>query len=357
MTTSRVNIIPRPGEYDYGLYNINYKQNTSGKLDLSGCFGFKSHRSGWGAVMEQLKELHNSDGVFVDCFIERTFGWMSNFHINNGAIPYKKPWVGFIHNPVGVPTWYKDFNKLQFIFDNQQFQESLMYCRGLYTLSKDLKAWVISNLDNRYNVPIESILHPHVSKDYKCFTVDLFKRNNNKMIIDVGTWLRKQTTLYKLQAPGEYSKVKLWPKGHEEGSTNRKTMERFLEYEVNYLHCDNFTKQGVSNIDSVSDLMYDHLLSQNIVLLDCWDTSANNTVVECIERSTPILCPKLPALIEYLGIDYPFCFEDIPSITSLLTLEKIRECHEYLNLIKISDKLSIKKFIQGIESSHIYRRL
>lgn len=357
MSTSRVNIIPKPGEYDYGLYNINYKQNTSGKLDLSGCFGFKSHRSGWGAVMEQLSSLHSNNGVFVDCFIERTFGWMSNVQVNNGIIPYKKPWIGFIHNPAGVPTWYKDFNKLQFIFDNQQFQESLIYCRGLYTLSKDLNTWVTSNLSSRFDITIESILHPHVSKDYTCFTIESFKKNNNKMIIDIGTWLRKQTTLYKLQAPDEFNKVKLWPKGHEAGSTNRKTMERFLEYEVNYLQFDNFIKQGVSNIDSVSDLMYDHLLSQNIVLLDCWDTSANNTVVECIERSTPILCPRLPALVEYLGDGYPMFFDNVSDITSLLTLEKIKACHEYLNLIKISDKLSIKKFICDIETSQIYQRL
>ena len=50
---------------------------------------------------------------------------------------------------------------------------------------------------------------------------------------------------------------------------------------------------------------YDILLSKNIVYIDLWDSSANNTIVECIIRGTPIVAPRHPAVIEYLGQDYP----------------------------------------------------
>ena len=72
-----------------------------------------------------------------------------------------------------------------------------------------------------------------------------------------------------------------------------------------------------------------------------YDTSANNAVVECIARNTPILINRLPASEEYLGKDYPFFFNDIDHASSLLyDLDKVYEAHIYL-------KNMDKKWISG----------
>ena len=59
-------------------------------------------------------------------------------------------------------------------------------------------------------------------------------------------------------------------------------------------------------------------------------TSANNAVVECIVRNTPLVVNRLPALEEYLGKDYPLFFDRIEDATRLFAVDKILEGHTYL---------------------------
>lgn len=56
------------------------------------------------------------------------------------------------------------------------------------------------------------------------------------------------------------------------------------------------------NIDTID---YDILLSFNRVILNVFNSSPNNTILECIVRYTPIIVSKHPAIIEYLGETYP----------------------------------------------------
>ena len=92
-------------------------------------------------------------------------------------------------------------------------------------------------------------------------------------------------------------------------------------------------------------LEYDNLLVKNIVFIDLFDAAANNTILECILRRTPIIINKLPATIYYLGEDYPLFFNNINEVPNLLTKEKIANAHEYLKTIKLT---TIKEFISSI---------
>ena len=65
--------------------------------------------------------------------------------------------------------------------------------------------------------------------------------------------------------------------------------------------------------------------------MDIHDSSANNTVLEAIAYKTPLIVKKHPAIIEYLGKDYPLYFEDPNELNNnFITDEKIIECHKYL---------------------------
>ena len=82
---------------------------------------------------------------------------------------------------------------------------------------------------------------------------------------------------------------------------------------------------------------------ENIVFIELYDAAANNTVVECIVRNTPILVNKIPAIIDYLGHDYPLYYNNINEIPKLLTEENIFNAHQYLlNMNK--DNLYISYF-------------
>ena len=53
------------------------------------------------------------------------------------------------------------------------------------------------------------------------------------------------------------------------------------------------------------------LLCRNIAFVELHDAGANNTVVECIARATPLLVNKLPSVVEYLGAGYPFYYDSL----------------------------------------------
>ena len=94
------------------------------------------------------------------------------------------------------------------------------------------------------------------------------------------------------------------------------------------INIENFDTVIIKYTDTFEE--YDNLLSENIVLVDLFDASANNTVLECIIRNTPILINKLPAVVEYLGLDYPLYFNNLNEIDNLLEEKNIIKSHEYL---------------------------
>jgi len=76
------------------------------------------------------------------------------------------------------------------------------------------------------------------------------------------------------------------------------------------------------------------------VFLDLIDVSACNTLIECIVRNTPIVINRLPAIVEYLGEDYPLYYNTLEEATSLINDDrKILEAYRYL---KTKDKEFLK---------------
>jgi hypothetical protein len=102
---------------------------------------------------------------------------------------------------------------------------------------------------------------------------------------------------------------------------------------------------------------YDDLLSNNIVFIDLFDASANNTIIECIIRNTPVIVNKLVSVVEYLGEDYPLYFNDLQEIPILLTSKNIFAAHLYLSRMDKSE-LSIEFFtkkIMNISHAHFIK--
>ena len=102
-------------------------------------------------------------------------------------------------------------------------------------------------------------------------------------------------------------------------------------------------------MDVVTQNSYNILLSKNIIFIDLFDASANNTILECIVRNTPIIVNKLEAVVEYLGEDYPLYFTNLNEVNDLLTLEKITKAHNYLKEMNKSD-LTIEYFYKKLLS-------
>ena len=133
------------------------------------------------------------------------------------------------------------------------------------------------------------------------------------------------------------------------GTKNFNHLKYLLNSEQRFLkrYITNISKQSVEmkyleNIDE-----YDELLTKNIVFVDLFDASANNTVLECIIRNTPIVINKINSVVEYLGETYPLYFKNIDEINSLITLENITKAHVYLQNMDKRD-ITLESFTKNI---------
>jgi hypothetical protein len=86
----------------------------------------------------------------------------------------------------------------------------------------------------------------------------------------------------------------------------------------------------VTNYALVAASRYDQLLATHVVLTEVFDASANNVVIDCIVRHTPLLVNRHPAVVEYLTPDYPLYFDDIRQVPELLVTERVLAGHQFL---------------------------
>ena len=109
---------------------------------------------------------------------------------------------------------------------------------------------------------------------------------------------------------------------------------------------------------NVSNEKYDELFSKNIIYLDMYDSSANNAVIECIARATPLLVNPIPAVVEYLGPAYQFYFESFDeAVDKLHNPELIYYTHEYLRTCQAREKMKGETFLKDFQETEIYKSI
>ena len=278
------------------------------------------HRSGWKYCVNAIREtFHDDEGTAL--FTNSVEKKLIESNVN---VCYEN-WVGFLHLSRGC---FESKYIQQKLIHNQCWKESFRNCCGLYVLSNYLHEAVEQYLD----VKVETLIHPTESVEKK-FKWSKFK-NGPRRLIFIGHWLRKLKSLNDIFAPG---------------------------YLKTFLNCGNNEKihfdHDIEQINYLTNDVYDDWLSKNIVFIHLQDSSANNIVIECIIRDTPLLVNRLPALEEYLGTDYPLFFTNIEEASSILQDEsKLYEAHRYLSKIN-KNKFSVKNFVDSIKKSSIYKSL
>jgi hypothetical protein len=326
------------------------EDQKSGKLNMPALTGFNSHRSGWNYVIENgLMRFHNSQSkIIFDGFLENTFIWRNINFKGMKIIPYKQKWVGFVHNPPNTPDWVTSMNQTNLgLFNSREFKESIENCVGIYTLSK-YHADSVEELLREYDVKINYLYHPTEFPNVR-FSISEFLKNKRPKVINIGHWLRKQYSFYKLKT--KLIKTKTQQDTKKQSETLKKEME--------FGHIVSETElNSVVTLDTLSDSDYDYMLSKNIVFLDLYDNSATNTIIECIARQTPVLVNRLPATVEYLGKDYPLYYNDLEEAEQKLNnIDLICSASVYLSQNSVLEKVTIEKFVKDFENSSIYQSL
>lgn len=356
---------------------IFIKSNPKGKINLNNQKRFQCHRSGWDFALKALEPLHNQNGILFDGFIENNFAWKhwkdeisppivlekmrlegTYEHLatssEKGITPYKEPWVGFVHNPPNMPKWFHYKESPQTIFKKKIWQESLERCIGLFCLSDYLAQW----LRKQSGKPVSNLIHPaEIPKQQ--FDFDKFKENENKKIIQIGWWLRKLNAIYRMPISKNnrlaYEKIRLVPRFFDDADNYLKGLMQ-KEKDIYKIKTIDKYFSNTRDVQHLPNDLYDEMLSKNIVFVDLYDTSGNNVIVECIARATPILVNPLPAVMEYLGEDYPYYFDSYEEAAGkALDIDLIKYTHFYLKNCDTKKKLGENYFRNSMKESHVYQ--
>lgn len=315
------------------------------KLDIAEqCrLNFGRHRSGLKYGLDYLFCLHDNNGTVFDAFLERTFSWHPG-----GPRPHSTPWVGIVHVPPGLPDWFHPEQSHEKLFGSQLWDASRPHCLGLYAFSNYHREF----LQERLGIPVNTLFLP-TETPWRKWSWRKFLANRDRKVVQIGWWARNLHAIYQLQA-STFRKVFL----DVEHPSIRVLMEKEKRVLLSRGAFSDKMYESVQTLGYVSDRDYDHLLSENVVFLSLYDASASNAVVECMARNTPILINPLPAIVEYLGREYPFYFTSLEEAAEKLTdLDLIRRAHTYLAVHPAKEKLTGTFFLKSMAESPIYRAL
>ena len=290
---------------------------------------------GWGSVNEQIDRVWTKDrSNNLITFLWESYQshpdklWSSNWYAVEHLVNYCPQYYGDVL-PL-VPTIESFYEKLH---ESGVLEEQ---CEGiLFTSEHTFKT--NNNLLYLQNKKLGYVHHP-IMPDISCkkFSVENYLNNKDKKLINLGWFNRNFSFFEKLTVDGF---EKLFVFG---GVENFKY--KIFENDMIY--------NGISNpttviSPSLTDNELNELLSNNIIFVNLYDSSANNAIINAVQRHCPIILNRLPACEEYLGSEYPLFYDESDEIKYLLMEEKIIEAHYYLRDLDIS-KFSIDNFISTV---------
>lgn len=313
------------------------------KLNLFGrSTYFGAHRNSFNSIVDCLEPLHaGENGIAFYPFLERYFVWGedSGEAGSKDPRPILQPWIGILHVPFDSPVWFQERVHPESFFQTELWKESMRHCKGIICLSEDLRR----DLTFHYpELPIIAIKHP-TAPCQRGFDFDVYL--SKPRLVQVGDWMRQLQAIYRIKSHD-----------HEKLMLMKEFTRDFMNEEINAL--GDFRNDTVRQLDFVGNEEYDDLLSSSVILCMLHATAANNLVLECIARATPLIINPLPSVIEYLGEDYPLYASSIRE-AEILLLEsgKIQDANLALRRRRCQLDLSYSAFMNTFASSEFYANL
>ena len=279
------------------------------KLNITTQDRWPHHRFGWPNVLQAMhRDLHDPLGVtFIDAVEEE--GW--------GASSPDRPWVGFLHQPHSLARAAGDLGK----------------CVGLWVMTEDMKRRL-----GPKPFPVSVIkyaINPAPAKR--------FHRGYTATLAMVGHCNRMPSDFIALKAKSLRKIYVVTPDVTGRGQVIANMCQ----------------KAKIDIVPSLSAAGYDDLLAFTYIFLPLSDMGGCTALNECIAAGTPVLVPRLPAAIEYLGASYPLFYDSLDHAAQLI--EDINlglgvRAHEHLMSMDKAD-LDIATFTQRFEETEVYRAL
>jgi hypothetical protein len=289
-----------------------------------------AHRSGWPYCLNALKQLEKKDGIIFEDFVERTFVKVGP------AQAWRAPWVGVFHHPQSTPQWFRDEETPPKMLKKKSFKNSIPMLRGCITLSEYVGRWLRQEL----KLPTLVVKHP-TEFPATTFSMDKYVANSPRKMVQVGWYLRNMRAIYQLPPPLNVEKIHLF----QQAPWIKKCLNR-VDKKSPFRNRPQY--EPVTVLSNLPNQQYDDLLGESVVFLELFDSSANNAVIESIARCTPLCVNRHPAVVEYLGADYPLFYDDIQQVPTMITDENVAAAHTYLKEMDRTE-LTIAHFVQSIQ--------
>lgn len=297
------------------------------------------HYCGWKYVINYFLKIYGENNhnyttpFFFDEWLEKLLIWgnkkeskMVMNRIKTGNLKM----ITFVHNPPFI-KWYNTsyanqihesiiYNKTHSndnLFEQIEVNKLSENIHYLYTLSLNHKEYLYNKYPKMRN-KLVSVLHPiEITGNEKTFDFTLFSQN--KQIYHIGWWLRNFNSFINFKIPDEFNKIILIKNDFEE------------EWNILSKRVD---KTGITVIKELNNNDYAEIFTKSCMFLDLEDATANNVILECIKFNTPVIVRKIPAIIEYLGVNYPLYFENEKDLNRLISVDylcnRIKEANIYL---------------------------
>ena len=206
-------------------------------------------------------------------------------------------------------------------------------------MSESLKEYVLDKLEPTFFV--EFIYHPISTRDLDSF--DFKKFYLNQGIIQIGNWLRKSYSIFKLNTKKKF----ILPYTERTGEiieNLKKDKVKITQKELN----------SVVRLLKFDESNYNKIFKDNIVYLNLYSSTCNNVVLECIKSHCPILVNRLRSLEDYLGEEYPFFYDTHEEAEiKCKDLKLIYQTHIYLKNLDKS-KFNIEAIIEKINKKLLF---
>lgn len=307
------------------------------KIFRPSVFPEKTHQHGWNEVLRLMRShLHQQSGApaFLDDFVDISFGSNST----DPGIPYTHPWIGMIHHPAKIPVAdpYLAGLAADTMMRTSKFRESLKTCKGLITFSPSNAREIRKTLaEIGAIVPVFRLVHP-TEMNVPLFSWEIFQKT--QQINCVGFWLRRMHTFAGLRTDLKKRYIFSSHRVEERMDHLKKCLDGKIPKDCTvlpYLDRDD----------------YNHALATGIGFADYYACCASNTILEHIARATPILVNPLPSIVDYLGSEYPFYFNDLKEAEAKLNdTQVIKDAHDYLAKINQQPMYRYDWFIESLRT-------
>lgn len=282
--------------------------------------GWKHHLqgAGWRDVCTKLKKEFGDSRSAIDCFTAYEYQVREKV---------TKPFIAFFHQ---VVSGYE--RSLENIFHSELWMHNKQYFLGGFVFSDYQKMYLQSI---HYDRNIHLTMHP-TRMDVKRWSFAQYM--NRQIFLHVGVHCRN--VHFFLDA-----------------ARRRKNRDRFQvlaarneDYEMNSAACKASSVELVKRLNSHA---YQAALSSSVIFVNLTDGAANNTILECIARGTPILINGVGGVKEYVGEDYPLLYSDMSHALHLIDMIKknpeiLKKAHQHL--LSLRHKYTINQFISTIKN-------